>query len=232
MLLLLPGLEGSGDLFDALIEELGPRFDTQVVRYPAACYSYADAEREVRAVLPASRSCILLAESFSTPLAIELAAKLPSAVDALILCNGFASSPLSGIESMMAIAASPWFFHIPLTTIAAQTFLVGSDAPDGVTETVQRTIAPVAPATLAARFGAVLRCDAREALQKLAQPILYLYATRDRLIGAAGVNQILRLRPDIPIERIDGPHLLLQTQPRRSAEIITRFISTAVPAPT
>lgn len=227
-LLLLPGLEGSGDLFEPLIHELGPRFDMRAARYPAACRTYADVDRQVRDLLPASKPCVILAESFSTPLAIELAAAQPGAVDALILCNGFVSNPLSGIESIMALTAAPWFFHIPLTSIAARTFLVGLEASDGLVDAVQRAIIPVAPETLAARLHAVLRCDASGALQTLSQPTLYLHATRDRLIGAAGLNQVLRTRPDVPVERIDGPHLLLQREPRLCAEIIARFVDTVL----
>jgi pimeloyl-ACP methyl ester carboxylesterase len=231
ILLLLPGLEGSGDLFDPLVHKLGPRFDIRVARYSAACHTYADAGLHVREMLPACQPCILLAESFSTPLAIELAASLPAAVCAVILCNGFVSNPLSGIESLMALAAAPWFFHIPLTSIAARTFLVGPDASDQLVEAVQRAIAPIPPDTLAARLQAVLRCDARHALGQVKLPILYLHATRDRLVGAAGLHQILGIKPEIPVERIDGPHLLLQREPRRCAEIITRFVDSVL-APT
>ena len=59
-LLLLPGLEGSGELFAALVEELGPDFDTQIVRYPHRCRSYADARSVVRELLPGSRPFVIL----------------------------------------------------------------------------------------------------------------------------------------------------------------------------
>lgn len=223
-LMFLPGLEGSGDLFAPLVSELGPRFDTRVVRYPVACRTYADVERHVCDLLAGRRPVVVVAESFSTPLAIELAARRHGVIDALILCNGFVTNPLSGIESLMALAAAPWFFHLPLTAIAARTFLVGADASDGLVYAVQSAIRPVAPATLSARFQAVLRCDARAALRSLTVPALYLHATRDRLIGAVGLKQILRLKPDIIVERIEGPHLLLQREPRVCARVISHFV--------
>ncbi len=223
-MLLLPGLEGSGELFAGLIEELGPQFEARVARYPAACRAYADVQPIVRKLFTESRPRVIVAESFSTPLAIEIAAELQGEIDGLILCNGFVANPLSGVETMMATAAAPWFFYMPLTSVATRMFLVGPDASNGLVEAVQRAVAPIAPGILAARLQAVLRCDAREALERIRVPVLYLHATRDRLMGAAGLKELVRIKPDMQVEQVDGPHLLLQKEPRRCAEIIGRFV--------
>lgn len=222
-MLLLPGLEGSGELFAGLIDELGPRFETRVARYPAACRAYADVELIVRKLMAESKPRVIVAESFSTPLAIEIAAELQDEIDGLVLCNGFAANPLSGVESMMAAMSAPWFFYIPLTSVAARMFLVGPEASDGLVEAVQRAITPIAPEVLSARLRCVLRCDARQALQRIRIPVLILHATRDGLIGGAGLREIARIKPDVQVESVDGPHLLLQKEPRKCAEIIGRF---------
>ena len=223
-MLLLPGLEGSGELFAGLIEELGTGFETRSARYPAECRTYADAEDLVRQLMVDSRASVIVAESYSTPLAIKIAAELQDEIDGLVLCNGFAVNPLGGLESLMATLSAPWFFHMPLTDVAARVFLVGPEASDGLVEAVHRVIAPVAPAVLGARLRAVLECDARDALGRIRIPMLYLRATRDRLIGEASLREILRVKPDVQVERVDGPHLLLQKEPRQCAELIGRFV--------
>lgn len=223
-LLLLPGLEGSGELFEGLIEELGARFETHVARYPAACRTYVDAESVVRRLVAESKPRVIVAESFSTPLAVELAAELQDEIDGLVLCNGFVANPLSGVESMMAAVSAPWFLHMPLTSMAARVFLVGPEASDGLVDAVQQAVRPVAPEVLAGRLRAVLGCDARGALARIRIPVLCLHSTRDRLIGEAGLKEILRIKPDVVVERVDGPHLLLQREPRRCAEIIAGFV--------
>jgi pimeloyl-ACP methyl ester carboxylesterase len=224
-LLLLPGLEGSGDLFDRLLEEFAGAFETTVARYPSSCTSYGDAAAIVRQLMPGSRPFVLVAESFSTPLAIEIAAGARDEIDGLVLCNGFAANPLNAIESMMASASAPWFFRFPLTSLSARTFLVGADASEALIDAVQRAVTPIPPDTLCARFKAVLGCDARAALARIRVPVLYLHATRDRLIGDTGLNEIRRIKPDVTVQHVDGPHLLLQKQPRQCAELITRFVA-------
>jgi pimeloyl-[acyl-carrier protein] methyl ester esterase len=227
-LLLLPGLEGSGELFSGLIEEFADRLDTRVARYPSACCAYAGAAHVVRElmreVVAGSSPFVLVAESFSTPLAIQIAADAQSEIHGLVLCNGFVANPLSAFESMMASASASWFFHLPLTSVAARAFLVGPNASDGLVEAVQSVVAPVSPQILSARLSAVLSCDAREALARIRVPVLYLHATRDRLIGGSGLKEILRIKSDVMVERVDGPHLLLQKEPKKCAEIIARFV--------
>jgi pimeloyl-ACP methyl ester carboxylesterase len=224
-LLLLPGLEGSGDLFDGLLEEFAGRFETVVARYPASCATYDDVAAIVRLLIPGSRPFVVVAESFSTPLAMEIAAASHDEIDGLVLCNGFAANPLNVFESMMTAASAPWFSRFPLTSVAARMFLVGHDASDGLVDTVRNAVAPVPPDTLRARLNAVLGCDARAALARIRVPVLYLHATHDRLIGDAGLNEIRRIKPDVTVQHIDGPHLLLQKEPRQCAEFIAQFIA-------
>lgn len=223
-LLLLPGLEGSGDLFAGLAEALGPAHKVEIVRYPASCRTYVDASSIVRQALSRLRPLLIVAESFSTPLAIQIAADAHSDVAGLVLCNGFVANPLSGIESMMASVSAPWLFRMPLNSVAVRTFLVGPDASDELVRAVQSAVAPVSPSVLCARLHAVMHCDAREASSRIQVPTLYLHAQRDRLIGEAGLKQILRIRPDVQVTRIDGPHLLLQKEPQRCAEVILQFL--------
>jgi pimeloyl-ACP methyl ester carboxylesterase len=227
-MLLLPGLEGSGELFARLIEELGPGFNSRIVTYPHACRSYGEAGSVVRELLPGRRPLIMVAESFSTPLAVQIAAEAPNEIDGLVLCNGFVSNPLSNSESLWALMTAPWFLRFPLTSIAARTFLVGPDATDGLVAQVRHAVGPVPADVLCARLRAVLGCDARDALRRIRVPILCVQSTRDRLIGEMASREILRIKPDVAVERIDGPHLLLQREPRRCAEIIQAFVDRVV----
>ncbi|HET6168806.1 MAG TPA: alpha/beta fold hydrolase [Terracidiphilus sp.] len=230
-MLLLPGLEGSGELYAGLVEQLGPEFDAKIVKYPHSCRSYVHARAVVREQLPGSRPFIIVAESFSTPLAVQIAAEAQDEIDGLVLCNGFVSNPLSGFESMWASAAAPWFFQFPLTSIAARMFLLGADAADGLVAEVQHAVGPAPPDVLCARLRAVLGCDARDALRRLRIPLLCLQSTRDRLVGESPQREMLCIKPDLAVERIDGPHLLLQREPQRCARIITRFAGRIVSQP-
>jgi pimeloyl-[acyl-carrier protein] methyl ester esterase len=71
--ILLPGLDGTGRLFDPLLKELPADLRAEVISYPTdAILDYAALEQFVEAALPRRDPFIIVAESFSGPLAIRL----------------------------------------------------------------------------------------------------------------------------------------------------------------
>jgi pimeloyl-[acyl-carrier protein] methyl ester esterase len=71
-LLLLPGMDGTGGLFSDFIAALPHDLQTILLRYPTDHFlSYSELQNLVREKSPNS-PFVLLAESFSTPLAIQL----------------------------------------------------------------------------------------------------------------------------------------------------------------
>jgi len=97
-LILLPGMDGTGELFERFLNVLPAWIHPKVVRYPSCqALSYTDLLALVRSTLPASEPFVVLAESFSTPIAIRLAAEGPPNLKALIICAGFIESPVRGV---------------------------------------------------------------------------------------------------------------------------------------
>ena len=79
-LVLLPGLDGTGDLFSNFVEALSPSLEAKIVRYPAdRPLSYVDLFPIALNSIP-TKPFVLLGESFSTPLAVRLAATNPSSL--------------------------------------------------------------------------------------------------------------------------------------------------------
>ncbi len=81
----------------------------------------------------------------------------------------------------------------------------------------------VPPAVLAERVRAVLTVDVRPELLGCPVPILYLAATRDRVVPAHNLKQIRCLRPDVRVVLSEGSHLALATNPEPSARAIEAF---------
>ena len=74
-LVLLPGLDGTGTLFADLVSELPQTLKINVARYPTQTFlSYSELIPWVEKAIPSNRSFLLVAESFSTPLAVKFAA--------------------------------------------------------------------------------------------------------------------------------------------------------------
>src|SRR5271165_4006014 len=129
-------MDGTGQLFNDFVEALPNALEAVTVRYPTErCLSYSELENFVRAVCPTSGPFMLLAESFSTPLAIQYAAANPENLVGLVLCAGFATSPVRGWRQLLGRLLAPLLFRIPLPNLAARLWLVGPDAPPSLLAT-------------------------------------------------------------------------------------------------
>jgi pimeloyl-ACP methyl ester carboxylesterase len=106
-------------------------------------------------------------------------------------------------------------------------FMAGPDAPDAVVEEVQRAVAAVSAAVLAHRSAEALRVDVREALARVDAPILFLAPARDRLIRTDACADVLAVRPDAEVVRLEGPHMILQRCPHASLARIEEFLGRA-----
>jgi pimeloyl-[acyl-carrier protein] methyl ester esterase len=87
-----------------------------------------------------------------------------------------------------------------------------------------QAMSKVSAATLRARVAAILAADYSALLRRIQVPMMYLLATRDRLVPRSAYLEMQRLRPDIRLEEFDAPHFLLQTRSRASAAAVRAFI--------
>jgi pimeloyl-ACP methyl ester carboxylesterase len=222
-LVLLPGLDGTGDLFAPLIARAQGTFDTRVLRYDhERDQSYARLSEALAPDLPTDRDYVLVAESFGGPLALRLAAHKPPRLSAVVLACSFACSPLSLSQRLVAPAVAralpsspPW---------AVRKFLIGDDAPDAAVDAVRAAMSKVPLHVLRARFATLASCDETETYLRCWAPMFYLQATRDRLLPASALTQLEYLRPGLVVERIDAPHLLLQRAPDAAVEQLSRWL--------
>ena len=224
-LILLPGMNGTGELFSEFAAALSQEFEITMARYPTArSHSYAELESFVWGTCPISEPFVLLAESYSTPLAIKYAASKPANLQGLILCAGFATSPVRGWRRFLASFFAPVMFYAPMPDLAARRWLVGVDAPSSLLAAVRAAIASVEPKVLAERLRAVLTCDVREAVGKIGVPMLYIRAAQDRLVGASCADELERINPRMAIATLEGPHLLLERQAQKAADTVLDFV--------
>ena len=141
----------------------------------------------------------------------------------LVLCAGFATSPVRGWRQLLGKLLAPLLFRIPLPNLAAKLWLVGPDASPSLLAAVRSAVSSVQSKVLAARLRAVLGCDVRAELGQVVVPVLYIQASQDRLVRASCLEELRRIKPQIAVAVLDGPHLLLQREPRRAAEVVAGF---------
>jgi len=225
-LVLLPGLDGTGELFADFLTVLPTSLATTVVSYPANIFlSYSELLHLVSTAVPKAEPFVVLAESFSTPLAIKYAATSPPNLAAVVICAGFARKPIAGSSRLVKAVAKPWFFKLRPPQFILEYFLVGKNAPPGLIQLLRQTLQRVRPEVLSGRVREVLECDARDDLARTTVPVMYLHGFHDRLLSASCQREILRIRADVELATVEGPHMLLQREPQKVANLVVPFIA-------
>jgi pimeloyl-ACP methyl ester carboxylesterase len=229
-LVLLPGLEGTGTLFADFVSQLPPALTLIIGKYPAQQFlAYAELVSHVREIVPSDTPFVLVAESFSTPLAAMFAATRPPDLVGLILCAGFITNPAKNWTLLAKILARRAVLRISPPRWFLERFVLGNDPPATLEANFREALRAADAEVLAERLRAILDCDAREDLRRTEIPLMYIQAGRDRLVPTQCFAEIQRVRPNAQLVSIPGaPHLVLQREPRKCAQAIARFIEELV----
>lgn len=222
-LILLPGMDGTGLLFDAFKRALGTTARIRVIGYPAdEPLGYEALQLFVKSALPDNEPFFLLAESFSGPIAIEIAAMRNPQLQGLILCCTFARNPrprLAWSEFLISFVPFKW-----VPNLAMSHFLLGRFATPVARQAIARAVALVRPAVMRTRARAVMAVDVSGHLPRIRVPILYLRAADDRLVPASACAYIQELSPTARVSVINGPHCLLQVASDEAAAVVSAFL--------
>jgi pimeloyl-[acyl-carrier protein] methyl ester esterase len=205
-IVLLPGMDGTGEFLGPLAERLLRHRPVHLVDYPTdRILNYDQLVVRVRERLPHDR-VVVLGESFSGPIAIELAAADPRVVG-LVLVSSFPRHPLpTQLASLTSLFDHRW---MPTSVVIAA--LMGAAATPTLKESLRGVLAGLPREIIQARVRDVLRVDKRKRLSETGCPILCLHGRRDRLVRKSQVDDIVAARPDCDVCWLDGPHMLLAT---------------------
>lgn len=224
-LLLLPGLDGTEQLFAPLLQVLPPHLQTTVVTYPGhERRSYSELCDLVTASLPADEPYVIVAESFSGPIAIRLAAASPPNLQGIVLCASFAYIPCHFPSRAVFTLLSRLVFAVSAPHWAVRFFLVGSDAPEELLSLFYEAVSTVSRSVLSYRLRIAFAAEERETLRNTSVPLLYLLPTRDRLLRRRSLNLMLPIRKDITVTQIAAPHFILQRNPNEAIQRIETWM--------
>ena len=230
-IVLLPGLDGTGELFDdfvgSLVAKGGSAIEPLVVRYPTdASLGYTELDAWVRAALPQDERYLILGESFSGPLAVTIAATAPRGLVGLVLCCSFVTTPLPSLASLGAVLDLVPFASMPHGLAAP--LLLGRFATRTRRRAFVRAISRLSSAAMRRRVREVLAVDVSSSMAEVRVPTLYLRARHDRLVSLRSFERIASIRPDVRVAEFDAPHLLLQSVPDEAADAVLCFAREAV----
>lgn len=197
-------------------------FEVEVVPYPAHLSQYDDLADHVRPYLR-ERTDLLVAESFSGPLAVKLAADGRHEIGAVVLIASFASAPRRLPGGAVTLARCLPSQRRAFGRAAAP-LLIGRERAGAFASELADAMRTVEPRVVAGRIGQVLAADERSALRRLDLPVLYLRASADRLVPPRAAEVIRRHGRDVSVMTIKGPHFLAQAAPEACWAEIERFL--------
>jgi pimeloyl-ACP methyl ester carboxylesterase len=222
-LILLPGMHGTGVLFEPFLQSLGGGQKVQVVEYPRQeSLQYPELQSVLKSVLPVDEPFVLLAESFSGPVAFEYAASAGSQLKGVIFCCTFACNPRAEMRWARRLLDFVPFGSLP--TFALNHFLLGRFATRPLRTAIADAISEVPPKVLRARAKAVLEVDTSAKVPLIQVPCLYLRASHDRVVPVSASKHVERLMPTLRTIVIPGPHCLLQATPDQAALAVKAFL--------
>lgn len=224
MLVLLPGIDGTDVLFGPLRHALPHALEVQAHAFPRGRgNSYRELLATLAPALPADRPFVLLAWSFSGPLAVMLAAQSIPTLRGLILCSTFARRPHPYLPKRAGVVARPALMKL-YPTLSRVKARLGGYAGGGVEGLLQQSLAQATPEGVSERLREVFRVDVRPMIPRIHLPTLYVRATRDRVVPAWCIGDFRRGMPHLRVAEIDGPHPALVTNPSSAAAVIGAFV--------
>ncbi|HKA32159.1 MAG TPA: alpha/beta hydrolase [Candidatus Binatia bacterium] len=219
-LVLLPGLDGTGILFEPLLAALPENLHPMVQSYPRdEPLSYEELLPSIQAQLPVGEPFIVLGESFSGPLALRVAVARPPGLKAIILCASFVRNPVRLFPSWCRPLIRSFLFSRYFLPVRA---LIGGYSGPDLLPLVKRAKV-ISPAVRAARARAIVGVNVEDALAACRVPILYIAGSQDRVVPKHNLARVKAINPGVKVVVLQAPHLVLQAAPEAAARAIAEF---------
>jgi len=224
---LLPGLDGTGDLFFPIHPYLEKQFDIHIIKYShestfVQCVD--SAEKQIPADVPVS----LIAESFSGPVALALLSRKKFDYRASVLSATFTKTPLPWLTKIAKYLPNSLLCNSILNRKVIDIFATDDKTNNKVKSMSYKLLDIVSPADFKARINIINETDVSDQLGMIDMPLLYIQAINDRVVPARMGLEMRYGNKNITLTRVEGPHMILQSRPEVCADIITAFLSSNV----
>lgn len=214
-------MDGKGELFTEFLSYYNG--EHLVIPLPQSGHQdHATLARFINKQLP-TQDYILLAESFSGGIVPELLKLKPPNMKGVIFVASFLTSPNKHLLPIAKLLPIKALASLPLSNIAHRFLFLGQEASKEILSKFVKVITSIPEHVLKSRLEVMSK-------QKLPQitfdiPAIYIQALSDRLISSQKGQEFTKAFTNIKYLEIEGPHFILQAQPKESARLITSAIS-------
>jgi len=216
--ILLPGLDGTGTLFQPLLDALPKNIDTQTISYPPNIkLGWESLTEFVLNQLP-EEEFILIAESFSGYIAYQIALQNPDKLQSIIFIASFLESPKPFLLSLSRWLPIKLMLSIPSPSLIIKEFLLGTKASDNIVNLFRQAIKQVPAEIISFRLNEIRRIPKN--YPPCETKAIYLQASNDKLVSKSCIDKFKETFTNLNIIQIKGPHFLLQANPLDCMKVI------------
>ncbi len=222
LVILLPGLDGTGVLFNRLIEHFPQSLAWRC--FSADAFDSEKLSEQAQYVVDelADRPCIIFAESFSGRLAYEILNNPQSRVLHVVFAASFLQRP--SFLSRFATWLPLWpLYRGLLPNWLLNKILFGECAADPMLLSLfSQALAKAPEQRIKMRLAAV--ATMAPAIQPFAVPCTYVRADADYLVNSAAGRHIAALSSQFSLIELQGGHFIAQCQPAACAELLQTLV--------
>jgi len=219
-IVLLPGLDGTGILFEKLLLYLK---ECEVIVLPLpndGPQDYPFLSEYILKLLP-NENFILVAESFSGGIAARLTQQSLPHLKGIVFVASFLSAPKKIFANIAALLPIRIFVLLPFSGFAFRLFFLGNNLSQTEIPSFLLAIQSIPQKIIKLRLKTIANAKYDGFTSCL--PVLYLKASQDRLVPNKKAKEIQRAYVNFELSEIAGPHFILQAKPRECASEILRF---------
>lgn len=224
-LVLLPGLDGTGDLFSTFANEFPEKANIRIIPYPTDYHiPFETLEDYLVPRLPNDLPLVVLGESYSGPITLKLAARNDLNIVAVILVATFARFPVTPLKILSRFLPISLLLRLPIPEFIIRYFCFGSKTTKALSQQLRNSVRANNPGVLARRARDGANINVISLLGNISKPCLYIRASNDKLVPAQAMYELHRNLPDLVTMTIDGPHFILQTEPQKCSKVVQDFL--------
>ncbi len=150
--MLLPGLDGTGKLFEPFIKQFPDPSSVTVISYPMDRYiPFEQLVDYIVPLLPTDRPLAILGESYSGPAALSLAARNDIDIRKVILVATFAKYPASFLKTISKLLPLSLLFRLPIPNFVIRYYCFGNATDKTLYAMLRGSVAANKPKVLAKR---------------------------------------------------------------------------------
>lgn len=219
-LVLLPGMDGTGELFAPLLPYLS-EINVKIIPLPQSGeQNYPALASYVKSELPYD-DIVLVAESFSGPIAAILAQNTSIKIKGIIFVASFLSPPSQLLLKLASFMPVKTLAKLPLAKHAYRYLFLGENAHNSLVNLFQEVLLQLPSTIIKSRLHTMRTLHWRGL--NIALPAIYILPLSDRLVAPRKSLECKKYCNDLQLMKVDGPHFILQAQPQACATIILNF---------